>query len=115
MSTCSLTILLSGLSYSVGLWESGDEGAGGEPETTAIWLSRSVALRLEPGAARAFRLAVEVVMEGSVALDRRSPGRRPPLDRDESRLCMLAPLRASVGGDAISSSESEYWVKRAGM
>lgn len=110
--TCSLSIL-SGLSYNVGLWESGETGAGGEPET-ATWLSRSVARRVEPGVARAFLLAVEVVMEGSVALERSSLGRRPPLDLDESLLCMV-PRRESVGGDAISSSNSVVWWKKVGI
>lgn len=110
--TCSLTIL-SGLSYIVGLWESGDEVGGGEPDS-ATWLSRSVARRLEPGVARAFLLAVEVVIDGSVALDRSSRGLRPLLDLDESLLCMPA-RRESDGGDAISSSESDVWWKKVGI
>lgn len=80
----------------------------------ATWLSRSVARRVEPGVAKAFLLAVEVVIEGSVALERSSLGRRPPVDLDESLLCM-APLRDSDGGDAISSSKSGVWWKKLGM
>jgi len=101
-STWSLAIL-AGLSYMVGLWERGDDEFGGEPET-ATWFSRSVARRLVPGVANALRLAVDGVMEGSVALERRSLGRRL-LDLEESLLWTL-PRRDSVG-EAISSSESD--------
>jgi hypothetical protein len=58
--------------------------SGGEPETKAIRVNSSVALR--PGCvARAFDSAVEVVMEGSVAVARRSLGL---LAADESLLCI---------------------------
>lgn len=101
-STGSLAIL-AGLSYMVGLWDRGDDEFGGELET-ATWFSRSVARRLVPGVANALRLAVDGVIEGSVALDRRSLGRLL-LDLEES-LLWTVPRRDSVG-DAISSSESD--------
>lgn len=87
----------------VGLWERGDDEFGGELEK-ATWFSRSVARRLVPGVASALRLAVDGVMEGSVALERSSLGRRL-LDLDESLLWAVA-RRESVG-DAMSSSESD--------
>jgi hypothetical protein len=101
-STWSLGIL-AGLSYMVGLWERGDDDAGGEVDT-ATWFSKSVARLLVPGVANALRLAVDVVMEGSVALERSSLGRRL-LDLEES-LLWAVPRRDSVG-DAMSSSESD--------
>lgn len=83
-STWSFAIL-AGLSYMVGLCERGEDEFGGEVEM-ATWFSRSVARRLVPGVARALRLAVDGVIEGSVALERRSRGRRLTLDLDESLL-----------------------------
>lgn len=77
---------------------------GGELEK-ATWFSKSVALREVCGVARALRLAVEAVMEGSVALERRRRGRRQLLlDRDESRL-ELRRWESEVG-EPMSSSES---------
>lgn len=74
----------------------------------ATWVRRSVALRDVWGLARALRQAVDAVNEGSVALDRSSLGRRPPLlDLDESLRCMPA-RRESVGEEPmVSSSESD--------
>lgn len=68
-----------------------------------------MARRDDWGVARALRLAVEAVNEGSVALERRSLGRLPPeLDRIESLLDMPLPRRESgVDEPMLSSSESE--------
>lgn len=71
-----------------------------------------MALRVSWGTARPFRLAVEGVMEGAVALERRSLGRRPPeleeREADESLLDMLLFRRESdVEECMLSSSESE--------
>lgn len=72
--------------------------SGGEPETNATRLNSSVARR--PGCvARAFGLALEVVMDGSVAVARSSRGLLVPrLRSDESLLCILLELDVS---DAI--------------
>lgn len=104
----SLTIdILSGLSYMVGLCDSGDSELGGELEK-ANWLRRSVARRDDWGLARALRLAVDAVNDGSVALDRSSLGLRPPpFDLDESLLCMPARRVSGVDEPIVSSSESD--------
>lgn len=89
-----------------GLCDKGEDGLGGELEN---WLRRSVARRVSWGDARPLRLAVEGVIEASVATERRSLGRRPPeLDRIESLLDMPLLRRESVVGEPMmSSSESE--------
>ncbi len=63
--------------------------SGGEPETKATRLSSSEALR--PGCVeRAFGLALEEAMDGSVAVARRSLGLlMPRLRSEESLLCIL--------------------------
>lgn len=68
-----------------------------------------MALRVSWGTASPFRLAVDGVMDGAVALERRSRGRRPPEleEREESRLDMLLLRRASGDEPMMSSSESE--------
>jgi hypothetical protein len=68
----------------------GDLGteSGGEPETKATRLNNSVALRPDC-VARALGLALEVVMDGSVAVALRSLGLLALEHRsDESLLCM---------------------------
>lgn len=64
----------------------------------ATLLSISSARRLDWVLARAFRLALDVVMEGAVADALSSFGRLPPHLGDDSLLCMFR--RASVGGVA---------------
>lgn len=66
--------------------------SGGEPDTKATRLSSSDALL--PGCvARAFGLALEVVMDGSVAVARSSLGLLSPMLRsEESLLCILLEL-----------------------
>jgi hypothetical protein len=66
--------------------------SGGEPETKATRLNSSDALL--PGCmARAFGLALEVVMDGSVAVARSSRGLLSPrLRSEESLLCILLEL-----------------------
>jgi len=55
-------------SYMLVLEDKGEAGlSGGDPDMKAIRLNNSVALRLDCELARAFRLALEVVIEGSVA------------------------------------------------
>lgn len=62
--------------------------SGGEPETKATRLNSSVALRPDC-VARAFELALEVVMDGSVAVALSSLGLLVlALRSDESLLCM---------------------------
>lgn len=91
----------------VGLCDNGDNEFGGELEK-ATWLRRSVARRDVWGLASAFRLAVDAVNEGSVALDRSSLGLRPLLfDLDESLLCMPARRDSVVDEPIVSSSESD--------
>lgn len=108
MSTASLGRLsILGPSYmDDGLCDSGELGLGGELEN---WLRRSAARRASWGDARPFRLAVEGVMEASVATDRNSLGRRPPeLDLIESLRDMpLLRRESGVGEPIVSSSESE--------
>lgn len=108
MSTsCLGRLTMLGSSYMEdGLCDKGEEGLGGELEN---WLRRSVALRVSWGDARPFRLAVEGVIEASVATERKSLGRRPPeLDRIESLRDMpLLRRESAVGEPMVSSSESE--------
>lgn len=108
MSTSSLGRLsMLGPSYmDDGLRDKGEAELGGELEN---WLRRSVARRVSWGEARPFRLAVEGVIEGSVATERRSLGRRPPeLERIESlRDTPLLRRESGVGEPMVSSSESE--------
>lgn len=60
--------------------------SGGEPDMIATLLSISSARRLDCELARALRLALEVVMEGSVADALSSLGRLPLFLGDESLL-----------------------------
>jgi hypothetical protein len=63
--------------------------SGGDPEMKATRLNSSVARRLDCECARAFRQALEVVMDGWVAEARKSLGRRLlELRTDESLRCM---------------------------
>jgi hypothetical protein len=72
--------------------------SGGEPETKATRLSSSVALWLDWELARAFRQALEVVMDGSVADARSSLGLLLLLLRvDES----LRDMGRDSGGEAM--------------
>ena len=71
----------------------------------ATRLRRSVARRLDCGWARASRLALDVVMEGSVADARSSLGRLPlELLVDESLLCIWREFAIS---DAIADEVCE--------
>jgi hypothetical protein len=75
--------------------------SGGEPEMTATRLSRSVARRLDCELASALRLALDVVMDGSVAEARSSRGLLLVVLRgDESLLCMR---RGSDDGEPMAS------------
>lgn len=60
--------------------------SGGEPDMMATLLSISSARRLDCEWARALRLALDVVMDGSVADALSSLGRLPPFLGDESLL-----------------------------
>ena len=61
-------------------------GSGGEPDMMATLLSISSARRLDCELHKAFRLALDVVMDGSVAEALSNLGRLPPFFGDESRL-----------------------------
>ena len=74
--------------------------SGGEPEMKATRLSRSVARRLDCGLARAFLLAFDVVMDGSVAEARKSRGRLLLFLGDDSLLCIWE-RRISEDGEAM--------------
>jgi hypothetical protein len=84
--------------------ERGEDGrmmeSGGEPEENATLFSSSVARRLEWELARELRLALEVVMDGSVAEARRSLGRLLLLElrMEESR----RDMDRESGGEAMS-------------
>jgi hypothetical protein len=77
--------------------------SGGEPETKATRLRSSEAL-LPGWVARALGLALEVVMDGSVADARRSLGLRS----DESLRCIL--LEPDVVGAIMLGSGGLLWV-----
>lgn len=67
-------------------------------------MRRSVAFCGELELAIGPRIALDAVMEGSVALDRSSRGRwREALCEDESRRCVLMALRVSREKDAMTS------------
>ena len=66
----------------------------------ATRLSRSVARRLDCGLARAFLLAFDVVMDGSVAEARKSRGRLLLFLGDDSLLCIWE-RRISADGEAM--------------
>lgn len=61
-------------------------GSGGEPDMIATLLSMSSARRLVCELAIVFRLALDVVMDGSVAAALSNLGRLPPVLGDESLL-----------------------------
>jgi len=74
--------------------------SGGEPEMKAIRLNSSVALRLDCELASEFRLALDVVMDGSVAEARSSLGLLLLVLRvDES----LRDIGRDSGGEAMST------------
>ena len=77
------------------------EDSGGEPEMKATRLRSSVALRLDCELAREFRLALDVVMDGSVAEARSSLGLLLLLllRVDES----LRDMGRESGGEAMST------------
>lgn len=78
-----------------------------------------MARRADWEVAKWLRLAVEAVIEGSVALDRKSLGRLPlELDLIESLLDMPLLRRESGVGEPMMSSSSESdagWTKMVGM
>lgn len=93
-----------GLSNMADRVESGEDGrmreSGGEPEEKATLLRSSVARRLEWELARELRLALEVVIEGSVAEARRRRGRLLLLELrvEESR----RDMDRESGGEAMA-------------
>lgn len=89
--------------------------SGGEPEEKATLLRSSVARRLEWELARELRLALEVVMEGSVAEARRSRGRLLLLELrvEESRRDMDRESGGEVMADVCvccDETVSESWM-----
>ncbi len=67
----------------------------------ATRLSRSVARRLDCGLARAFLLAFDVVMDGSVADARKSRGRLLLLFLGDDSLLCIWERRISEDGEAM--------------
>jgi hypothetical protein len=83
--------------------------SGGEPDMIATLLSISSARRLDCEWARALRLALDVVMDGSVADALSNLGRLPPFLGDDS----LLPTRRGSGvaepAVILLCGRLEYW------